>query len=57
VDIQDATGALINVSGGESMTVSEAELVAAEIHKSFLVLNYFLLPIEEGNSFLGVKTK
>jgi cell division protein FtsZ len=33
VDIQDATGALINVSGGESMTVSEAELVAAEIHK------------------------
>jgi cell division protein FtsZ len=33
VDIHDATGALINVSGGESMTVSEAELVAAEIHK------------------------
>jgi cell division protein FtsZ len=33
VDIQDATGALINVSGGESMTVSEAELVASEIHK------------------------
>ncbi|MGA1793155.1 MAG: cell division protein FtsZ [Thermoplasmatota archaeon] len=33
VDIQDSTGALINVSGGESMTVSEAELVASEIHK------------------------
>ncbi len=33
VDIGDATGALINVSGGESMTVSEAELVAEEIHK------------------------
>lgn len=33
VDIADATGALINVSGGESMTVSEAELVAEEIHK------------------------
>lgn len=33
VDIQDSTGALINVSGGESMTVSEAELVAEEIHK------------------------
>lgn len=33
VDIQDATGALVNVSGGENMTVSEAELVAEEIHK------------------------
>jgi cell division protein FtsZ len=33
VDIQDATGALVNVSGGENMTVSEAELVASEIHK------------------------
>lgn len=33
VDIADSTGALINVSGGENMTVSEAELVAAEIHK------------------------
>ncbi|MFW3145226.1 MAG: cell division protein FtsZ [Thermoplasmatota archaeon] len=33
VDIGDATGALVNVSGGESMTVSEAELVAEEIHK------------------------
>ncbi len=33
VEIQDATGALVNVSGGENMTVSEAELVASEIHK------------------------
>ncbi len=33
VDIHDATGALVNVSGGENMTVSEAELVAEEIHK------------------------
>ncbi|MDG6225764.1 MAG: cell division protein FtsZ [Candidatus Thermoplasmatota archaeon] len=33
VDITDATGALVNVSGGESMTVGEAELVASEIHK------------------------
>jgi len=33
VDITDATGALVNVSGGENMTVSEAELVAEEIHK------------------------
>lgn len=33
VEISDSTGALINVSGGESMTVSEAELVAEEIHK------------------------
>ena len=33
VDINDATGALVNVSGGENMTVSEAELVAEEIHK------------------------
>jgi cell division protein FtsZ len=33
VDIQDATGALVNVSGAENMTVSEAELVASEIHK------------------------
>ncbi|MCK5773134.1 MAG: cell division protein FtsZ [Thermoplasmata archaeon] len=33
VDIQGATGALVNVSGGENMTVSEAELVAEEIHK------------------------
>lgn len=33
VDITDATGALVNVSGGENMTVSEAELVASEIHK------------------------
>jgi len=33
VDITDATGALVNVSGGENMTVAEAELVAEEIHK------------------------
>lgn len=33
VDIDGATGALVNVSGGETMTVSEAELVAEEIHK------------------------
>jgi cell division protein FtsZ len=33
VDISNATGALVNVSGGENMTVSEAELVAEEIHK------------------------
>jgi len=33
VDINDATGALVNVSGWENMTVSEAELVAEEIHK------------------------
>ncbi len=32
VDISDATGALVNVSGGEDMTVTEAEKVAAEIH-------------------------
>jgi cell division protein FtsZ len=32
VDITDATGALINVSGGEDMTVTEAEKVAAEVH-------------------------
>ena len=33
VDITDATGALVNVSGGGDMTVTEAEKVAAEIHK------------------------
>jgi cell division protein FtsZ len=33
VDISNATGALVNVSGGENMTVSEAELVAEEINK------------------------
>jgi len=33
VDITNASGALVNVSGGENMTVSEAELVAEEIHK------------------------
>jgi len=32
VDISEATGALVNVSGGEDMTVTEAEKVAAEIH-------------------------
>jgi cell division protein FtsZ len=32
VDISDATGALVNVSGGEDMTVTEAEKVAAEVH-------------------------
>ena len=32
VDITDATGALINVTGGEDMTVTEAEKVAAEVH-------------------------
>ncbi len=32
VDIKDATGALINVTGGEDMTVSEAEAVAEEVH-------------------------
>jgi cell division protein FtsZ len=32
VDIRDATGALVNVSGGEDMTVTEAEKVAAEVH-------------------------
>ncbi len=33
VDVSDATGALVNVSGGGDMTVTEAEKVAAEIHK------------------------
>ncbi|MCD6383437.1 MAG: cell division protein FtsZ [Thermoplasmata archaeon] len=33
VDISEATGALINVTGGEDMTVSEAEAVAEIIHK------------------------
>jgi cell division protein FtsZ len=33
VDITDATGALVNVSGGGDMTVTEAEKVANEIHK------------------------
>jgi cell division protein FtsZ len=33
VDITDASGALVNVSGSEGMTVAEAELVAEEIHK------------------------
>lgn len=33
VDIEGASGALVNVSGGETMTVSEAEMVAEEIHK------------------------
>ena len=32
VDISEATGALINVTGGEGMTVTEAERVAAEVH-------------------------
>jgi len=32
VDVSDATGALVNVIGGEDMTVSEAERVASEIH-------------------------
>lgn len=32
VDISNATGALVNVIGGENMTVSEAEKVAEEIH-------------------------
>ena len=33
-DISDATGALINVVGGENMTVSEAQRVAEIIHSS-----------------------
>jgi cell division protein FtsZ len=33
VDVSEATGALVNVVGGEDMTVTEAETVAAEIHK------------------------
>ncbi|HDD60140.1 MAG: cell division protein FtsZ [Thermoplasmata archaeon] len=33
VDISEATGALINVTGGEEMTVAEAEAVAEIIHK------------------------
>jgi cell division protein FtsZ len=32
VDVSEATGALVNVSGGEDMTVTEAEKVASEIH-------------------------
>ena len=32
VDISDATGALVNVTGGLDMTVSEAEAVAEEVH-------------------------
>jgi len=33
VDISDATGALINVVGGEDMTVTEAEKVASEVQE------------------------
>jgi len=33
VDISEATGALINVTGGNEMTVSEAERVAEEVQK------------------------
>jgi cell division protein FtsZ len=33
VDISDATGALVNVTGGNDMTVSEAEAVAESVHK------------------------
>ncbi len=32
VDISDATGALVNVTGGEDMTISEAEKVVEEIY-------------------------
>jgi len=32
VDISDATGALVNVTGGEDLTVTEAEKVASEVH-------------------------
>ncbi len=32
VDISDATGALVNVTGGEDMTISEAERVVEEIY-------------------------
>jgi cell division protein FtsZ len=32
VDISEATGALVNVTGGNDMTVSEAEAVAEEVH-------------------------
>lgn len=33
VDISDATGALVNVTGGEDMTISEAEQVVEEIYE------------------------
>jgi cell division protein FtsZ len=33
VDVSNATGALICVTGGDDMTVTEAEMVADEIHK------------------------
>ncbi len=33
VDISEATGALVNVTGGNDMTVSEAEAVAESVHK------------------------
>jgi cell division protein FtsZ len=32
VDISEATGALVNVTGGSDMTVAEAEAVAEEVH-------------------------
>jgi len=32
VDISEATGALVNVTGGEDMTISEAERVVEEIY-------------------------
>ena len=32
VDLSDATGAMVNVTGGNDMTVSEAEAVAEEVH-------------------------
>ena len=32
LDISNATGVLVNVTGGEDMTVSEAERVAEEVH-------------------------
>jgi cell division protein FtsZ len=32
LDISDATGVLVNVTGGQDMTVSEAERVAEEVH-------------------------
>jgi len=32
VDISDATGALVNVIGGEDMTISEAEKVVEEVY-------------------------
>ena len=33
VDISDATGALVNVTGGDDMTISEAEKVVEEIYQ------------------------